>query len=250
MAEAAQPAAGSGRGAGERDGGLVAGIRRRNRRVVGADGSLGGRSGGGAPLDPEPDIGRGRLDGVATALGHQIVVGPQHRFDGLGPAQALGGDLEVLHADEAPGRHHRGLSDERERGPVVLGDPEVLPSGQPHPVVGGVGVAHLLGGQRGLSVGDGGPLGRGLHGALRLFEEERFGPLELAGMEGSDGRLEQGGLPVVDLEVDVHRLVVGSDGEGVLRSRTVPAGGSSQAGPFRGLDQGLGAGGGGVGLLG
>ena len=64
----------------------------------------------------------------------------------------------------------------------------------------------LPGGQGRLAVGDGRPLRRRVHGALCLLEEERFGPLELSGVEGPDGRLEQGGLPVLDLEVEVDRI--------------------------------------------
>ena len=75
--------------------------------------------------------------------------------------------------------------------------------------------------------------GADVHGALRLLQEERLRPLVLTGVEGADGRLEQRGVPVLDLEVEVHRLA------GTLRRHRISAtcailpGDRPQTGPLR-----------------
>jgi hypothetical protein len=50
-------------------------------------------------------------------------------------------------------------------------------------------------------------LGGALQVPLGLLEEEGLGPAELTGVEGVDGRLEQGGLTVLDLEVEIDRIL-------------------------------------------
>ena len=139
---------------------------------------------------------------------HQVVISPKHALDGLGTTQALRGDVEVLDAEKALGGHHRGFADERQRGSIVFGHPEIFPSGESHPVVRRVHIAHASCGQRGLAVRDRRSLRRCVDGALRLFEEQRLRPLEFSGVECNHRGLEQRGIAVLDFEIEFDRVLV------------------------------------------
>ena len=79
---------------------------------------------------------------------------------------------DVLHVEEALGRHHGGFTDERQRCPVVLGHPQVLASGQPHPMVRASMLPALSGRQCRLAEGDGGTVAGPSPWPVRLLQEE------------------------------------------------------------------------------
>lgn len=138
----------------------------------------------------------------------QVIVNAHHRCDGLGPVQPLGGDVKVFYTKEALGGHHGRFTNKWQRGPVVFADPEVLASGQTHPMVRTIEIAGLPGSQGRLSKGNGSALRGGIECTLGLFEKKRLGLLKFTGMEGNNGCLEEGRFPGLDVKNDIGQVRV------------------------------------------